>query len=175
MQFGHNDMKEKAKDPDAARKYKAGLIAWASAIQAKGATPVIVTPMNRHTFQNGHVVNSLEEYPQMAREAAAETGAALIDLNAQSKTLYEAFGETGSEHLFEHNADYLQKDATHHSPFGAYELAKLIIQGLIEAKLPIAQQVVDDWKRFDPAQPDPEADFRVPPSATYANAKPLGN
>ncbi len=175
VQFGHNDMKEKAKDPDAASKYKAGLIAWANAIKAKGATPVIVTPMNRHTFQDGHVVNSLEEYPQMAREAAAETGSALIDLNAQSKILYEAFGETGSLHLFEHNADYTQKDATHHSPFGAYELAKLIIQGLIDDKLPVAQQVVDDWKPFDPSHPDSESDFHVPLSVTYATAKPFGS
>ena len=175
VQFGHNDMKEKAKDPDAASKYKAGLIAWANAIKAKGATPVIVTPMNRHTFQDGHVVNSLEEYPQMAREAAAETGSALIDLNAQSKILYEAFGETGSLHLFEHNADYTQKDGTHHSPFGAYELAKLIVQGLIDDKLPIAQQVVDDWKPFDPSHPDSESDFHVPPSVTFATAKPFGN
>ncbi len=175
VQFGHNDMKEKAKDPDAASKYKAGLIVWANAIKAKGATPIIVTPMNRHTFQDGHVVNSLDEYPQMAREAAAETGAALIDLNAQSKILYEAFGETGSLHLFEHNADYTQMDGTHHSPFGAYELAKLIVQGLIDDKLPIAQQVVDDWKPFDPSHPDAEADFHVPPSVTYATAKPFGN
>ena len=175
VQFGHNDMKEKAKDPDAAQKYKAGLIAWANAIKAKGATPVIVTPMNRHTFQDGHVINSLEEYPQMAREAAAETGSALIDLNAQSKILYEAFGEAGSEHLFEHNADYTKKDATHHSPFGAYELAKLIIQGLIDDKLPIAQQVVEDWKPFDPSHPDAESDFHVPPSITYATAKPFGS
>ncbi len=175
VQFGHNDMKEKAKDPDAASKYKAGLIAWANAIKAKGATPVIVTPMNRHTFQDGHVINSLEEYPQMAREAAAETGAALIDLNAQSKILYESFGETGSLHLFEHDADYTRKDATHHSPFGAYELAKIIIQGLLDDKLPIGQQVVDDWKPFDPSHPDAEVDFHVPTSATYATAKPFGN
>lgn len=175
VQFGHNDMKEKARDPDAAQKYKAGLIAWANAIKAKGATPVIVTPMNRRTFQDGHVINSLEEYPQMAREAAAETGAALIDLNAQSKILYEAFGEEGSLHLFEHNANYTQKDGTHHSPFGAYELAKLIVQGLIDDKLPIAQQVVDDWKPFDPAHPDAESDFHVPPSVTFATAKPFGN
>jgi lysophospholipase L1-like esterase len=175
VQFGHNDMKEKAKDPDAANKYKAGLVAWANAIKTKGATPVIVTPMNRHTFNDGHVVNSLEEYPQMALEAAAETGAALIDLNAQSKILYEAFGETGSLHLFEHNADYTQKDGTHHSPFGAYELAKLIVQGLIDDKLPIAHQVVDDWKPFNPAHPDAEAGFHVPPSVNFATAKPLGN
>jgi lysophospholipase L1-like esterase len=175
VQFGHNDMKEKAKDPDAAMKYKAGLIDWVNKIKAKGATPVIVTPMNRHTFQDGHIVNSLDEYPQMAREAAAETGAALIDLNAQSKILYETLGEKGSLPLFEHNADYGQMDATHHSPFGAYELGKLIIQGLIDDKLPIAQQVVDDWKRFDPSHPDTEADFHVPPSASFATAKPFGN
>jgi lysophospholipase L1-like esterase len=175
VQFGHNDMKEKAKDPDAARKYKAGLIAWANAIKAKGATPVIVTPMNRHTFEDGRVVNSLEEYPQMAREAAVATGSAVIDLNAKSKLLYEAFGETGSLHLFEHNADYTQVDGTHHSPFGAYELAKLVIQGLIDDKLPIAQQVTDDWRAFNPAHPDSEADFHVPPSVTFAAAKPFGN
>ncbi len=175
VQFGHNDMKEKAKDPDAAQKYKAGLIDWANRIKAKGATPVIVTPMNRHTFEDGHVIDSLEEYPQMAREAAAATGAALIDLNAQSKILYESFGEKGSLALFEHNADYTQKDGTHHSPFGAYQLAKLIVQGLIDDNLPVARQVVDDWKRFDPAHPDPESGFHVPPSVTFATAKPFGS
>jgi len=175
VQFGHNDMKEKAKDPDAAQKYRAGLIDWAEKVRAKGATAVIVTPMNRHTFQDGQVVNSLEDYPQMAREAAAESGAALIDLNARSKILYEAFGEQGSLHLFEHNADYSQMDATHHSPFGAYELAKLVVEGLRADKLPIAQQVRDDLPRFDPAHPDAEADFKVPPSVSFATSKPFGS
>ena len=174
VQFGHNDMKEKAKDPDAAQKYKAGLIDWATKIKAKGGIAVIVTPMNRHTFENGQVVNSLQEYPQMAREAAAATGAALIDLNAQSKTLYETFGEQGSLHLFEHNADYSKMDATHHSPFGAYELAKIIAQGLIDDHLAVSKQLVDGF-HFDPAHPDAEADFKVPPAATFATAKPFGS
>ena len=175
VQFGHNDMKEKAKDPDAAQKYKAGLMDWARKVQAKGATAVIVTPMNRHSFQNGRIINSLEEYPQMAREAATESGARLIDLNAQSKILYEAFGEEGSLHLFEHNADYSQTDATHHSPFGAYELARIIVEGLRADKLPIAQQVRDDLPHFDPAHPDAAADFKVPPSVSFATAKPFGS
>ncbi len=175
VQFGHNDMKEKAKDPDAAKTYKAGLIDWVQKVKARGATAVIVTPMNRHTFENGKVINSLEEYPQMAREAAAESGAALIDLNAQSKILYEAFGEDGSLPLFEHSADYSQKDATHHSPFGAYELAKIIVEGLRADKLSIAAQVRDDLPRFDPAHPDAEADFKVPPAVSFATAKPFGS
>jgi lysophospholipase L1-like esterase len=174
-QFGHNDMKEKKRDPDAPAKYKAGLIQWVKAVQAKGATAVIVTSMNRHTFKDGKVYNSLEEYPRLAREAAAETGAALIDLNAQSKILYEALGEQGSLALFEHSADGAQRDGTHQSPYGAYELAKLVVQGLRDDHLAVAQQALDDLPAFDPAHPDPESAFHVPPSAVYSAVKPFGN
>lgn len=174
-QFGHNDMKQEKTDPQAPAKYKAGLIAWIKAVQAMGATAVIVTPMNRHTFENGQVVNSLGVYPQMARDAAKESGAALIDLNAESKILYEALGEQGSLALFEHNADRTQRDATHQSPYGAYELARLIVQGLRDDHLPIAAQVLDDVPAFNPAHPDPESTFRVPASSVLATAKPFGN
>lgn len=175
VQFGHNDMKEMKKDPAAPQKYKAGLIDWVRQVEAKGATAVIVTSMNRHSFANGAVTDSLAPYPQLAREAAAETGAALIDLNAKSKILYETLGEQGSLALFEHNADGTQHDATHQSPYGAYELAKIIAQGLREAHLPVAQQLIDDLPVFDPAHPDAESSYMVPPSAALATAKPFGN
>ena len=175
VQFGHNDMKEKAKDPDAPTKYKQGLHSLGKCDQIQGRNPCDRHSMNRHTFVDGNVVNSLEEYPQLAREAAAEDWCRAHRSYAESKILYETFGEKGSLHLFEHNADYTQMDGTHHSPFGAYELAKLIVQSLIDDKLPVAQQVVDGWTRFDPAHPDDESDFHVPPSTTFATAKPLGN
>ena len=175
VQFGHNDMKEMKKDPDAPQKYKAGLIDWVKQVQAKGATAVIVTSMNRHSFENGAVTNSLKPYPQLAREAAAETGAALIDLNAQSKILYETLGEEGSLALFEHSADGSQRDATHQSPYGAYELAKIIAQGLRDAHLAVADQLIDGLPVFDPAHPDAESSYKVPPSAALAIAKPFGN
>ena len=174
VQFGHNDMKEKAKDPDAAQKYKAGLTDWATQIKARGATAVIVTPMNRHSFENGVVVNSLEEYPQMAREAAQASGAVLIDLNAESKVLYEALGEKPSLALFEHTPDYAKVDMTHHSPYGAYELAKIIVEGLRANHL-MENALVDGLPHFDPAHPDPESAFKVPPSVTFAAAKPFGS
>jgi len=175
VQFGHNDMKEMKTDPDAPQKYKAGLIDWVKQVQARGAQAVIVTSMNRHSFANGTVTDSLAPYPQLAREAAIETGAALIDLNAKSKILYETLGEQGSLALFEHNADGSQRDATHQSPYGAYELAKLIAQGLRDAHLPVADQLIDDLPVFDPAHPDAESSYKVPPSATLAAAKPFGN
>jgi lysophospholipase L1-like esterase len=175
VQFGHNDMKDKAKDPQAATKYRDGLVAWARAVQGKGANAVIVTPMNRHSFVDGHVVNTLEEYPDMARAAAKMSGARLIDLNAQSKTLYEAFGEQPSLALFKHDADGSNADTTHHSPFGAWELARIVASDLAHADLPVSGSVKAAFRSFDPAHPDASADFHVPPSPTKLAMRPLGD
>jgi len=175
VQFGHNDMKDKAKDPQAALKYRDGLVAWARAVQARGARAVIVTPMNRHSFEGGHVVNTLEDYPDMARDAARISGARLIDLNAQSKTLYEAFGEQPSLALFKHDADGSNADTTHHSPFGAWELARIVASDLAHAGLPVSASVMPAFRGFDPANPDALADFHVPPSPTRLAMRPLGD
>jgi len=170
-QFGHNDMKG---TPVAT--YQAGLESWIDQIKAKGGIPIIVTPMNRHTFQGNVVTNSLQGFPDAARAAAKAKGAALIDLNAMSKTLYEALGPDGSEAFFEHPAGPNPKyDGTHHSPYGAYELAKCIVQGVKDDKLDLAKHIVDDFKDFDPAKPDKEADFHVPPTPRVAKETPLGN
>src|SRR5947207_82041 len=118
--------------------------------------------MNRHTFEGGKVTNSLREYPDMVREAAKEENVALIDLNAMSKTLYEAMGERPSIQLFEHAGTDLSKfDATHHSPYGAYELAKCVVEGIKQAKLDLAAHVADDVPAFDAAKPDPVDKFDV--------------
>lgn len=175
VQFGHNDMKEMARDPQAPPKYRDGLIAWAKAVQARGASAVIVTPMNRYSFRGGVVVDSLAPYPQMAREAARATGAVLIDLNASSKVLYEALGEQGALELFKHNADGSGRDGTHHSPYGAYQLARIVVEGLRGSGLPIARAIRPDLPRFDPARPDSAASFSVPPSPTYTDQRPLGD
>ena len=174
MQFGHNDMKSKA--PDAAQTYKATLKKWIGEVKEKGATPVLITPMNRHTFKGNEVTNSLNEYPDMVRQAAKEENVALIDLNAMSKTMYEALGPQGSIQLFEHAGNDLSKfDATHHSPYGAYELAKCVIEGIKANKLDLAKSIVDDYKTFDPAHPDPAESFDVPVSPIRDVTKPDGN
>ena len=66
-------------------------------------------------------------------------------------------------------------DNTHHDNYGAYELAKCIVQGMTDAKLDIAKYVVDDFKAFDPAHPDLVEGFDVPPSPVIAIDKPFGN
>jgi lysophospholipase L1-like esterase len=174
IQYGHNDMKSKA--PDAPQAYKALLEKWIDQVKAKGGTPIVVTSMNRHSFQGDTVTNSLREYPQMARDAATEEKVPLIDLNAMSKTLYETLGPKPSIELFEHKGDDLSKfDGTHHSPYGAYELAKCIVAGIRADKIDLARYLTDDVPPFDPAHPDPVADFDVPPTPGVTGQRPLGD
>jgi hypothetical protein len=73
-----------------------------------------------------------------------------------------------------HNADFSVKDGSHHGPYGAYELAKIVVQGLRDAKAPIARAIVDDLPPYDPAKPMPESQFKVPVSITAAEDRPLG-
>jgi lysophospholipase L1-like esterase len=173
IQYGHNDMKSKA--TDAPQAYKALLEKWIDQVKAKGGTPIVVTSMNRHSFQGDTITNSLREYPQMARDAAAEEKVPLIDLNAMSKTLYETLGPKPSILLFEHKPDLSKFDSTHHSPYGAYELAKCIVAGIRADKIDLARYLVDDVPPFDPAHPDPVADFDVPPTPGVTSQRPLGD
>ena len=98
-------------------------------VRAKGATPVIVTAMNRDSFDaDGHIRDTLAPYPQISREVAAATNTALIDLNAMSKTMFEAMGPEGANHAFMKfkagsypGVDRDISDTTHFNNYGAYE------------------------------------------------------
>jgi lysophospholipase L1-like esterase len=174
MQYGHNDMK--SKEPDALAAYKATLEKWIEQVREKGGIPVLITSMNRHRFEGGTVVNTLLEYPETVREVAGEKHAALIDLQAMSKTLYEALGPQGSIQAFKHDSENDPKfDGTHHSPYGAYELAKCVCRGIREDRLDLAKYLVEEVVAFDPAKPDPLAAFRVPPSPGFTQQRPLGD
>jgi lysophospholipase L1-like esterase len=172
-QYGHNDMK--IKDADAAEQYENTLKQWCGQVKRKGGIPVLVTPVNRHTFNGNVIINSLGEYPDRVRETAKLEGVALIDLNAMSKTLYESFGPTGSIALFEHAGGSAKFDATHHSPFGAYELARCIVECIRKSKLDLAHHIAADVSVYDPAKPDRADQFDIPPSPSVMLVRPLGN
>ena len=132
--------------------------------------PVLVTSMHRRTFDaNGKITNSFGDYPDAVRQVAKEENVALIDLNAMSKTLYEALGPEKSGALFK------EGDGTHHSNYGSYELARCVVEGIKQSKLELAYYLWPDVPPFDPAKPDPLDKFTVPASPRSTNVKPLGN
>ncbi|HEX8926098.1 MAG TPA: rhamnogalacturonan acetylesterase, partial [Terriglobales bacterium] len=159
MQFAHNDQKPHAVSLE---DYKQLLIEYIEKTKAKGATPVLVTSMNRRTFDGaGKITNSLAGYPDAMREIAKSQNVALIDLNAMSKTLFEAMGPEGTLKAFMHypanafpNQTEAISDDTHFNKYGAYELARCVVRGIRAAKLPVARLLDESVPDFNPAVPD---------------------
>jgi lysophospholipase L1-like esterase len=170
IQYAHNDEKEKGEGIGAFTSFKTDLKYFVESARKKGANVVLITPVQRRTFDaNGKITNSHGDYPEAVRQAAREENVPLIDLNAMSKELYEALGKDGSGILFK------QGDGTHHDNYGAYELAKCIVEGIKENKLAIAKYLVKDVPAFDPGHPDAIATFDVPASPNSTDVKPTGN
>jgi lysophospholipase L1-like esterase len=150
VQYGHNDMKERS--PDALATYKSNFKQLVADTRAKGATPVLITSMER---KNGVNKDTLGDYPETIRQVAAEENVTLIDLHAMSKVLYKALGE---------NIDKAFQDGTHHNNYGSYQLAKCIVEGIKQSKLDLAKYIVADFKGFDPNYPDPVESLSIPAS-----------
>jgi hypothetical protein len=55
-------------------------------------------------------------------------------------------------------------DTTHFSNYGGYELARCVVLGIIQNKLPLAKFVDPAMANFDPAKFDPAASFYLPMS-----------
>ena len=161
VQFGHNDQKDK--DPAALETYRANLENIVARTRSLGGTPVLITSMER---KSGVAQDTLGAYPDTVRAVASKERCALIDLHAMSRILYQALGP---------DLDKAFQDGTHHNNYGSYELAKCVIAGIQQAKLPIAKYIVIDFGGFDPAKPDPPASFEMPASPTVSEVKPLGN
>jgi len=170
IQYGHNDEKEKGEGVGAFTTYKASLKQFVDATKKKGGIPILVTPMHRRTFDsNAKITNSHGDYPEAVRQVASEENVALIDLHAMSKDLYEALGRDGSGVLFK------EGDGTHHNSYGAYELAKCIVQAIRAQKLSLAKYLEKNLPQFDPKHPDTVESVVIPSSPAVTNLRPLGN
>ena len=165
IQYGHNDMKA----VDAAM-YKSDLKWFVAEAKKKGGRPVLITPMHRRTFDGDKITNSHRDFPDAVRSAAAEENVPLIDLFALSQQLYEAWGPEKSVQAFS-----TPRDGTHHNNYGAYELAKCVIEGIRRNNLEIGRFIRDDVPVFDPARPDPAEQFAVPASPRGQSQQPDGN
>ena len=173
LQFNHNDQKINPKTGEAVvpiAEYKRIFTEMIEKARTAGATPVLVTAMNRNTFDaTGHITNSLAGYPDAVRELAAEQKVALIDLNAMSRTLFEALGPEAAMHAFMHypantypNQPDAIKDDTHFNSYGAYELARCVVHGIRAANLPLTKFLSPEVPDFNPAHPDPQSSFHLP-------------
>ena len=162
IEFGHNDQKQKGEGTGPFTSYKKDLKFYISEVKKKGGIPVLVTSMHRRNFDStGHINNTLGDYPEAVRQTATEENVTLIDLNAMSKIMYESWGPEKSIKAFVHypantypNQDKKLEDNTHFNTYGAYEIARCIVQGIKDNKLPITKYLKKGIAPFDPANPD---------------------
>ncbi len=183
MEFAHNDQKPGGNHVEPFTTYQEIIREYIEAVKEKGGIPVLVTSMHRRRFdENGKIINTLEEYPEAMRQLAEEDGIALIDLNAMSKVLYEAWGVDYSKKAFVHfpagtfeeqTQDFA--DNTHFSTYGAYQLASCVVEGVKATNLKLRKYLKKGLPSYDPINPPAFEDFYWPLSSRTSIIKPDGN
>jgi lysophospholipase L1-like esterase len=137
IQFGHNDMKQKGPDAGAFKNYTRLLKKFIAAARERGATPVLVTPMNRLPIsRDGKPVPTLGDYPDAMRRVAKEEQVTLIDLNRRSGEIYDSLGLERTRAAF--------VDDTHSNEIGAFDFARFVAEQIQQSDLPIATEVIDE-------------------------------
>jgi lysophospholipase L1-like esterase len=92
IQFGHNDQPGKAERSTTLPEFAANMTQYVEEVRSDGAVPILVTPLTRRMFKDGLVTRDLEEWAQATRDVAKQTGALLLDLNADSTAAVQKMG-----------------------------------------------------------------------------------
>ena len=143
IQFGHNDAKtDEERYTEPYTTYKEYLKKYIDEARAKGAVPVLLTPVHRNGWDGTSIVNSHGDYPDAMRQLAQEEDVPLIDITAKSAALFESYGEeVVTNHFFMNIAANVystypdgNSDNTHLQVRGAYEICKLVKGAFEEQK-----------------------------------------
>jgi lysophospholipase L1-like esterase len=183
-EFGHNDQKERSAGAGAYYNFAYALKRFIDGVRLKQATILFCTPTQRRAFDNSgqHIVETHGDYPDAMREVARRENVPVIELHDMTRTFFETLGYEGSKQALVHYAANTfpgqakpLADNTHFNPYGAYEVAKMVVQGMKELALPLADHVRPDWTGFSAAAPDAAESFLWPDSHLYELRKPDGN
>ncbi len=124
IQFGHNDQKNSSD----VTNYKANLTKYITDAHAKGATPVLFTPVARKSASTGSP--GFAGLDQQARDLAASQNVALVDLTNLAIAYYKTVPNLSA--LFA-----TPSEGTHFSETGATQIAGLVAGALKGGTLPL--------------------------------------
>lgn len=150
IQFGHNDAANCNDYPERCTsipEYKEYLGRYVDSSRAKGAIPILITPINRnYKWNNGVLSNIHGLYPGTMKEVAKEKNVPLIDGTQRSLDFFNKMGkEYTTSHYFmvfdagdypnyrvtdEYPNGSPSDDNTHFQQEGAFEVARLMFEGL---------------------------------------------
>ena len=181
IQFGHNDTKQDdpARYADANTDYRANLTRFVREVRAKGANPVLATPVARRRWtEAGEWYDAHGAYPGVVREVAAAERVPLLDLEARTRAYFANLGVEGSKALFQHYAPGKlprlpqgKNDDTHFNEKGARAVAGIVAAEMIRIQLPIAKYLALDPATAPPTFPPVKwKEILNQPDAWYASA-----
>ena len=184
-EFGHNDQKEKTPGSGAWYNFSYNLKQYIDKVRAKGGNIIFVTPTQRRFFDKAtrsKIQETHGDYPDAMRAVAKREGVPVIELHDMTRTFFETLGYENSKKSLVHypantypNQPKALEDNTHFNPYGAYEVAKMVVMGMKLLHLPFLKYLRPDWQDFNPAQPDDFNKFLWYPSTDQDVTKPDGN
>lgn len=125
IQFGHNDTSSKPERYSSPEDFRKNLIRFIEETQAKGAKPVLLTPIVMRTFIKGNLIDDrLKVYPGITREVSSSFNIPMVDVNLKTRDLILSLGEEKAKDL------YVIDDDTHTNKAGAEAVAGFIYEGL---------------------------------------------
>jgi len=138
MQFGHNDSPATLRGNGDETGEKAGarggpavtvhsfgwyMRQYIQEVKAKGATPIVLSPIPRNMWKDGKVLRASKDYGKWAEEAAKAEGAAFVDLN---ELIAKKYDELGADKV----KGFFPGDHTHTNLAGARFNAGTVVEGL---------------------------------------------
>ena len=183
-EFGHNDEKEKRPGDGAWYHYVYNLKIFIDRVREKGGHVVFLTPTARRRFDdaNTKMVDTHGDFPAAMRSVAQREHVPLIELNGMTTDFFETLGFENSKKALVHypantfvGQDKALADNTHFNPYGAYEVAKMVVMGMKQHQLPMLRGLRSDWKDFDPKHPDDFNSWYWYPAPVTELKKPDGN
>ena len=141
IQFGHNDATISNADRYAApyTTYKEYHAKYIDGARAKGAIPVLITPVARLNYKNNTYINDFPDYCTAMKQVADEKDCAIIDMMTKCLNYYRTldYNKVYTFYLVSSNGT----DYTHFTETGAKEVARLVVQGVKEINIPISKYV----------------------------------
>lgn len=184
-EFGHNDQKEKRPGDGAWYHFAHGLKTFIDRVRAANGHIIFITPTQRRSFDEATHTKIQEthlDYPDAMRAVAKREGVPVIELHDMTRTFFEILGYEGSKKALVHypantfpGQDKPLADNTHFNPYGAYEVAKMVVMGMKQLQLPIIGELKADWQDFDAAHPDDPDAFVWYQAQKQDVTKPDGN
>ena len=147
IQFGHND--EKSAEPtlftDPFTTYEQYLSIYIDDSRAKGATPILLTSINRNSWTNGVLRDTHGNYPVAVRQLAVAKQVTLVDMTALTAAYFNRIGQTATTLLFMDlapgqfpNYPAGNVDDTHLQEIGARRIGQMTLADMYRQAFPVA-------------------------------------